>query len=99
MTTIALPPGVTPVIACPSWCAIPLEEHIRDLPNWEGMVLHWSAADSEGVRHSACAYPDGTLDPTDPPLVYLPASSDACGLDDAERLALAILSAVEEARR
>lgn len=43
MTIVALPPGTTPTVVCPEWCTIPHAEHVDELPNWEGSVIHTSA--------------------------------------------------------
>ena len=99
MTTIALPPTVRPEIVCPSWCVTPTEDHIADLANYEGFVIHWSA-EVHGIAHSQSAYPDGTPDQTEGPLIHLYDGGGAPELtpDDAEALAQALLAAVKEAR-
>lgn len=103
MTTIALPPGVTPTIVCPDWCTIPTEEHLADLRAWEGSVIHHSAtvkvSDRFHVSCSRLAYPDGTPQP-DPhgPADVVIVDDDALSLDAAERFARAILAAVAAAR-
>ena len=98
MTTIAVPPNVRPEIVCPSWCVISQEDHIADLPNWEGRVIHWSAL-TERVNHSSETYPDGTpvLD-DEPPMIWINGLCEDLTVDEAERLAEAILAAVKEAR-
>lgn len=98
MSIVALSPGVAPAITCPSWCVVPMADHVADLPNMDGMVIHWSASVGE-IRHSAAAYPDGTLDESDPPLVFVDADTGTgVPLDEAEAIAHAILAAVQEAR-
>lgn len=95
---LAVPPGTRPEIVCPSWCSVPYESHFGDLALWEGLVIHHSA-ERGGVDHSRCAYPDGTPDKTEPPLVYLRhRMTDGIGLEEVEALARQILAAVEEAR-
>jgi hypothetical protein len=102
MTIIALPPDVTPTIVCPDWCTIPTDEHLADLPNWEGSVIHHSATVKVDRFHVSCsrlAYPDGTPQP-DPhgPADVVIIDDDALDLDVAEAFARAILAAVSEAR-
>jgi hypothetical protein len=87
----------SPNIACPPWCTVPQEEHVADLPDWEGFVIHWSE-ETAGVRLAASTYIDGTPDPEDPPLVYVHTSAEGITPDDAERLAGALLAVVREAR-
>ncbi|TYL55744.1 hypothetical protein FXB39_00605 [Nocardioides sp. BGMRC 2183] len=96
MTTIAVT-DTRPTITCPSWCTVPYEDHLADLPAWEGFVIHRSDYERR-VGHSCMAYIDGTLDPTNPPLVHLVVPHEL-SLDDAEALAGELLAAVREARR
>lgn len=95
MTTIAVATA-TPPIVCPTWCTIPYAEHVGELPNLEGYVVHWSAPGN--VRHSRAAFVDNTIDPTDPPAIYVDGAADGISLEEAEDLARQILAAVEEAR-
>ncbi len=74
-----------------------MEDHVADLPNLEGFVIHWSE-ETAGVRLAALAYIGGTPDPDDPPPVYAHTRSEGITAEDAERLARAILAAVEGAR-
>lgn len=88
-----------PVIACPDWCRLSQSEHHEQLHDQEGFVIHYSetrAGQGWDVEHTRAAFPDGTLDPTDPPQVMIH-GTDAT-LEGAEAMALAILAAVEEAR-
>ena len=96
MTTIAVPTD-TPEIVCPFWCTSSYAEHLADLALWDGFVFH-HGPERNGVGHTRCAFPDGTIAPDDPPRVYLPTICDGLPLDDAEALARQILAAVEEAR-
>ena len=96
MTIIAVP-DTRPPIVCPDWCTVPYQEHVDDLPNWEGFVIHWSA-EVDGVRHSSETYPDGTLAAHEPPQVHIYDRDDQMTPDDAERFARRILAAVAEAR-
>lgn len=96
MTTIALPPTARIPIVCPSWCTVPYEEHVRALPELEGFVIHWSAVDT--VRHSRATFIDNTIDPDDPPQLYVNKGLDGLPLPEAETLAHQILAAVAEAR-
>jgi hypothetical protein len=87
-----------PAIVCPPWCAVTYENHVADLPNLEGYVIHWSENNGK-VRHSRAAFVDNTVDPTEPPLIFVDYhASDGISLEDAEALARAILAAVAEAR-
>ena len=67
MNIVALPPDITPTIVCPDWCTIPTEEHLADLPSWEGSVIHHSATVKVSgrfhVSNSRPSYPDGTPQP------------------------------------
>lgn len=85
-----------PRIVCPPWCVVDQAEHVADLSNQEGMVLHWS--EDAPVRLGTSAYPDGTPDPANPPQVFVSTSADGTSLDDAERLARALLAAVRQGR-
>ena len=62
MTTIAI--HEAPAIVCPDWCTVTQEDHVADLPNMDGFVIHWSASNGL-VRHSRAAYIDNTPDPQD----------------------------------
>lgn len=86
-----------PPVVCPDWCTVDTEDHLADLRDWEGYVIHWSG-DSTGVRHSEYAFVDGAPEPSEPPLVFVDAPVTSLGLDAAEKLARAILAAVQEAR-
>jgi hypothetical protein len=84
--------GAVPVdtVACPEWCAVPKADHLADLPNWEGRVLHWSVdhnGDGWTVRQSASTYANGVHDETDPPLVWVDVHTD--GISPASARALA----------
>jgi len=51
---------------CPPWCAMPLEEHERDLSGWEGGALHRSSEiplpSGGGVYVHCSTDPIGRLD-------------------------------------
>ncbi|HWI43274.1 MAG TPA: hypothetical protein VNS81_06610 [Nocardioides sp.] len=97
MTTIAVSTE-TPEIICPSWCTVTYAEHVADLPNQEGFVIHRSAG-RDGVSHSRCAYVDNVLEPGTEPQIFVDGpSADGISLNQAEALARRILAAVEEAR-
>ena len=70
--------SAAPAVACPDWCGVSFEEHLADLNNWEGRVLHtWHSvplvqdpetkAGIERLELSAgvSTLVDGSLDPTD----------------------------------
>ncbi len=96
MTTIAVSTA-SPAIVCPDWCTVPYLEHVDDLPNWEGFVIHWSA-EVDGVQHSSETYPDGTPAAHELPQVHIHDRDSQMAHDDAERFARRILAAVAEAR-
>jgi hypothetical protein len=103
MTIIALPPDVTPTIVCPDWCTIPTEEHLVELPNWEGSVIHTNAERLVAgcrVTLSRLAYADGTPEPDSisgrADMVLI--DGHDMNVEDAEAFARAILAAVSEAR-
>ncbi|WP_148576074.1 hypothetical protein [Nocardioides caldifontis] len=85
-----------PTIVCPEWCVIPTSEHVAELSNHEGLVIHWS--EDAPIRLSRSSYVDGTVDPTDPPLLHIDTPFEAMPLDEAEAFARRILAAVNEAR-
>ncbi|MDO9498101.1 MAG: hypothetical protein Q7J48_20525 [Nocardioides sp.] len=88
-----------PHIVCPDWCRLTQDEHLEQLRDQEGFVIHYSeqrTGNGWSVEHTRAAFPDGTYDPTDPPQVMIH-GMDAT-LDAAEAMALAILAAVKEAR-
>ena len=43
MTTYTVATHEPPTIVCPPWCSIPIGEHVSELENWEGYVIHWSS--------------------------------------------------------
>ena len=103
MTVIALPPGVTPTVVCPEWCTIPHTEHVDELPNWEGSVIHTNTERVVAgcrVALSRLAYPDGTPE-TDQPggqADLIMVEGQEMSVEDAEAFARAIFAAVSEAR-
>lgn len=86
-----------PAIVCPPWCAVSEEQHRADLLKLEGFVHHMSDV-RERVGQSAGSYPDGTPDPSSPPMVYVEGMTESIALDDAEQLARTILATVQGAR-
>jgi prepilin-type processing-associated H-X9-DG protein len=64
---------MTPTIVCPDWCRVSQADHINQLPEAEGSVIHYSTAHStngeEGhtfeVFLTRSAYTDGTPDGLD----------------------------------
>lgn len=100
-TTVAPSSATTPAILCPSWCTDTLEEHVTQIEAYEGFVIHHSPNREEDnwfVYHGRSSFPDGRLDPDDPPQVTAAYHGDFLSPDAAERFARAILAAVEEAR-
>lgn len=97
MTTIALP-DARPAITCPGWCTVPYEDHLADLPQLEGFVVHWSDL-SQRVYLGAGTYIDGTPASDDPPQIHIDGrANDGLSLEAAEALARQILAAIEVAR-
>lgn len=86
-----------PVIVCPSWCVTTRAEHIADLDEWEGFVIHWSA-EVDGIAHSRGAFPDGRQDPLEPPQVHVYTIPEQLDHDGAKRIAARLLSVIEEGR-
>ncbi|WP_028656733.1 hypothetical protein [Nocardioides sp. J54] len=96
---LAIPPGVRPTIVCPDWCTEGYDAHVADLGQWEGLVIHRS---TEGpVWHSRVAYPDGTPDQTEEPLIQVthPRAEDGMTIEQARELLEALSAAIEEASR
>lgn len=94
---IAVPPTVPLEIVCPPWCTVTHAEHVEDLPQLEGLVIHWSDL-SRRVYYSACAFIDGTPNREEGPQVYFDPPTGNPTLDNMEAFAREILAAVEEAR-
>lgn len=85
-------------ITCPTWCTVALAQHMADFGEYGGCAIHQSK-EIDGVFHSRAALADNTIDPTDPPLVFLDGNyADGLTLERAEAIAHRILSAVKEAR-
>ena len=63
-----------PVIVCPSWCSVTEAQHVDELANLEGGVMHIGdsvpmlADGSFDVHPIAAGLVDGTPDPEDPEL-------------------------------
>lgn len=98
MTATAHHVGAVPIdaVVCPAWCTVSQEEHLNDLLNWEGRVIHWAAA-IEGpgwsVRYAAVTYANGEPDPTGPPELFI-STSETTATNEALRLADAVRQAV-----
>lgn len=97
MTATGIHAGAIPVtsVQCPPWCQVAQEKHLAELPNWEGHCIHWHDTESVhwSVRLGASTYADGLPD-EDAPGIYVTAPAESLTLEDAERIARAILSAV-----
>lgn len=102
MTVIALPPGTTPKVVCPERCTIPHAEHVDELPNGEGSVIHTGSERIVAgcrVALSRLAYVDGRPEPDHlgaADVVFI--EGQDMSVEDAERFAQAVLAAVAEAR-
>jgi hypothetical protein len=105
MTIIALPPDVTPKIVCPDWCTIGQGDHVAQLPEVDGSVLHYSETHStraeEGhtfeVFLTRSAYTDGSPDQRDGwPADMLYVDGQGVTLERATEHAQAILRLVAE---
>ena len=60
-------------VVCPSWCVVSQDDHLRELPNWEGRAIHWPAdvtGDGWEVRQATVTFADGAPDDY-PPVVNL----------------------------
>ncbi|WP_028657258.1 hypothetical protein [Nocardioides sp. J54] len=92
---LAVPPGAQPEIVCPSWCTDTYEEHVAELGEWEGLVIHHHA--NESVWHSLVTYPDGTPDSTEGPLIQVvhPRAMDGMTVEQARELLEALSVAIE----
>lgn len=95
-----------PKIVCPEWCTVSKADHLSELQQWEGLVLHGSATTRLEMRHGEAielnhcrpAYVDGTPDPSEPDLLHVQVNGDVgLTLDGAAELALAILRMATEA--
>lgn len=92
---LAVPSSVRPEIVCPDWCVVDYDHHYEDLGEHDGFVIHHSEGGS--VWHSRCAYPDNTVDPDEPPMIWIDAP-EGVTIEQAEALAAALLRAIGEAR-
>ena len=101
MTLIAV--REAPPITCPSWCKVPGSDHVEELPNTEGVVIHWSESEYVGhaegsqqteVRITRLTYVDGVRNHDDGPadLVYL--NDTPLTTDQALELAASLINAV-----
>ena len=100
--TTAIHAGAVPVtsVVCPNWCTVSQDEHLNDLPSWEGRVIHWSAdvnGDEWSVRHSDFTFSDGTPDPSGSSEVNITAPTEGMPPLAALRFADAIRKAALEA--
>lgn len=93
---LAVRPGERPTIVCPDWCVDEYDDHLNELGELEGFVIHHSA---DGlVSHTRSAYPDNSVDPDDPPIIQVDAT-DGLSVEQAKELVHALLRAIEEAGR
>ena len=93
--------GAMPIdsVDCPTWCTISQAEHLADLPNLEGFVIHWSAKASGqdwSVRHADMTFATGQPDPSEPPTLHVEVG-DTLTAYAALRFADAVRSAALEA--
>lgn len=102
MTVTADPQA--PAIICPSWCVVPREEHLAELPDMDGVLVHWSSERLAGkgcnVRIASTTYVDGTPDPTEPTHLFIEDDhfADGADLDIAQQFGEGIIAAVREAK-
>ncbi|GAB3253264.1 hypothetical protein GCM10027425_12400 [Alteromonas gracilis] len=86
-------------IPCPSWCTVSQEEHLQDLPDWEGSAIHQSESETIGditIKVTSMTYADGQPDRTEGAFVWV--AEQEFDPDAAERLAHAILAAAKRVR-
>ena len=90
-----------PTIVCPPWCVIPVEEHIADLPNWEGHVIHWSSdrvlVSGLVARIASSATPAGSPDPEQGLVVHLYDTKDPLSAAEALAAGEALIALAREA--
>jgi hypothetical protein len=103
-TAVALHPSEI-TFTCPLWCRMSREEHLADLGNHGGRLVHYSE-DTGGrgdevwaVSLSSMTYPDGTIVDGGEVMVEVDAHSVNLTLDQARVLVQAILTASAEAER
>ena len=75
---------------------------MRELPNWDGRAIHWSAdvtGDGWEVRHAAVTFADGVPDPEDAPMVNLSCNGGKLSPAAAIAFAEALIRAAQEATR
>jgi hypothetical protein len=81
VTTYIVATTTPPTIVCPPWCVMSESEHIDELPDWDGCVLHRSgnrgiAPDSQARAYLA-ATPDGTPEGDNPLTIHLGETPEA----------------------
>lgn len=86
-----------PEIVCPAWCADPRSEHLSELWNQEGFVIHHSADDRHGWGLCLTQTPAGGVCPEEPQTTIWN-GDDVMSVDEAEARAHAILELVKAAR-
>lgn len=90
-------------IPCPPWCRISQEEHLRDLWDLDGEVIHHSTPQTVTgltseveVEVTSMTFADGTPDPEEGSVVWIGGTELAP--EDAETLARTLLEAAQTAR-
>jgi hypothetical protein len=90
-----------PTIVCPDWCACSQAEHVEDLVDWEGFVIHHSAdiVVREGLelRLLSSTFVDGTPDPSCAATVDINGASELTA-EDIGLLIVALESAAHRLR-
>ena len=95
MTNYVIATHTPPTIVCPPWCSVTQAEHVAELAQQEGFVIHHSTPGD--VQWSACTMPDGTPDPDDPMTLCSYSALDMT-IEEAERVAAGILHAIASLR-
>ncbi|QYJ05376.1 hypothetical protein KUV85_06770 [Nocardioides panacisoli] len=85
-----------PEIVCPEWCTVSKDEHIADLRNQEGFVIHASDT-AEVVCVMAVMTPDGMPDPDGEATVEY--DGRGLAIAQARELAAALLKAADTLER
>lgn len=96
--------AASPAITCPAWCTVSQTQHVDDLPDFEGFVIHRLELETvafDGLLEvSSSTYTDGTPDPKNPRTeVRIDTGHDTYwSVDEAEDFARSILAFVEKVR-
>lgn len=100
MTTATVPIQIT----CPDWCTVSKDQHLGELEDWEGRVVHmgdvWIGHGNDYVLAGLTTWPDGT--PEERPLSKLHLHCDlSSDMQPAvvEEMAVAVIGFMESERQ